>query len=118
MQHIILTALLFITSLSLNAQSNIEGLWITVDENNTVIEVLKQDNQYQGIRRSSDNKDYIIGELVLKELTPKGNKWKGKIYAPTRKKWYDVEITPHNDMLKLKISVSIFSKTIEWKRHN
>lgn len=117
MKNLFLIAILFMASLSVNAQSKIEGLWITIDENNTVIEVLKQNEKYQGIRRSSDNKDYVIGEVVLDNLIKKGNKWVGKIYAPTRKAWYDVEITPQNDLLKLKISVSIFSKTIKWKKH-
>ena len=118
MRNIILIIVLFLATLPLNAQIKIDGFWITIDENKTVIEVIKQNGQHIGIRRSSNNKDYKIGELVLKDISPKGDIWEGKIYAPTRKTWYNVEITPHNDILKLKISVSFFSKTIEWKRHN
>ncbi len=117
MRNIFLTTVLFISTITLHAQTAIEGFWVTVDKNNTVIEVLKQNKKYQGVRRSTANKSYKIGELILKEITQKGNKWKGKIYAPSRKKWYDVELTPVNDLLKLKIKVSIFSKTITWKRY-
>ena len=38
------------------------------------------------------------------------------IYAARRGELHDVEITPNTDVLELKISVGLFSKSLEWKK--
>ena len=38
------------------------------------------------------------------------------IYAARNGEWHDVEIPPNTDVLELKISVGLFSKSLEWKK--
>jgi uncharacterized protein (DUF2147 family) len=54
--------------------------------------------------------------LILKDLKKDGDKSTGKIYAPKRKQWYDVDITAEKNNLKLKVNAGLFSKSLEWKR--
>jgi hypothetical protein len=54
--------------------------------------------------------------VILKDLKEDGSRWSGRIYATQRGEWHDVEITPNTDVLELKISVGLFSKSLEWKK--
>ncbi len=96
-------------------QSNLTGTWNTNDEN-TIIEIVKSKNLIIGKVKSSNNPKAKIGQIILKDLTKNGNTWTGKIYAPKKQEWYDVVITPKNNVLELEISVGFFSKTLEWKK--
>jgi len=107
--------IILLLSFSTQAQSNIEGLWNT-GENNTKIEISKKDSQWFGIVKSSDNDKGKIGKLLLKNLKKDGDKWVGKIYSAKRKDWYNVEIIAKDNILELKISVGSFRKSLEWKR--
>ena len=110
----LILAIILLFSFSTQAQSSLNGLWDT-GENNTNIEVSEKNNQWVGLVKTSDTKE-DIGMLILKDLKKDGDKWTGKIYAPKRKEWYDVEIIAQEDNLKLKVSAGIFSKSLVWKK--
>ena len=110
----LLVAIIVLLSFSIQAQSTLDGLWDT-GEANTKINVSEKNSLWSGVVKASDIKD-DIGELILKDLKKDGDKWTGKIYAPKRKEWYDVEIIAQEDNLKLKVSAGIFSKSLVWKK--
>ena len=86
----LILAIILLFSFSTQAQSSLNGLWDT-GEDNTTIEVSEKNNQWVGLVKNSDTKE-DIGILILKDLKKDGDKSTGKIYAPKRKKWYDVDI--------------------------
>ena len=108
--------LITLCSTSVIAQSELEGIWETGEEN-TKIEIGKVNGQLTGKIKSSDNGKATIGKVILKDLKKDGSNWTGQIYAARRGKWYNVEITPNQRILELEISAGIFSKSIVWKRN-
>ena len=98
------------------AQSDLEGIWET-GEDNTKIEIGQLNGHLKGKIKSSDNGKATIGKVILKDLKKDGFNWTGQIYAARRGKWYNVEITPNQRILELEISAGIFSKSIVWKRN-
>lgn len=114
MKYLILIVVTFF-SVPVFSQDNFIGIWET-GEDNTKIEICKVDGQILGRIKSSDNSKAKVGKVILKDLNKKGGKWKGRIFAAKRGEWYNVEITPDRKVLKLKISVGLLSKTLEWKR--
>ena len=110
----LILAIILLFSFSTQAQSSLNGLWDT-GEDNTTIEVSEKNNQWVGLVKNSDTKE-DIGILILKDLKKDGDKSTGKIYAPKRKKWYDVDITAKKNNLNLKVNAGLFSKSLEWKR--
>ena len=114
MKILVLTIVIF-SSYSAVGADDISGIWDTGDEN-TKIEISEVDGQITGKIMSSDNEKVKIGKVILKGLSQSGSKWKGKIYAARRGEWHDVEITPKEDVLQLKISAGLFSKSLEWKK--
>jgi uncharacterized protein (DUF2147 family) len=95
--------------------SDVDGEY-TLGERNTVVKIEKQNEVYSGKIISSDNPKAKIGKLIIKDLKLKKGKWRGKIYAPKRKEWYDAEFTPKENSLEITIKVGFMSKTINWKR--
>lgn len=114
MKAIIITAVITFFSISLHAQSLI-GIWKT-STGNTKIEILQFDGGCVGKIKSSDNKKAEIGEIILKKLKKENVKWTGKLYAPKRKEWYDVDVFRKDNTLELKINVGYFGKTITWEK--
>ena len=110
----LILAIILLFSFSTQAQSSLNGLWDT-GENSTNIEVSEKNNQWVGLVKTSDTKE-DIGMLILKDLKKDGDKSTGKIYAPKRKQWYDVDITVKKNNLNLKVNAGLFSKSLEWKR--
>jgi uncharacterized protein (DUF2147 family) len=110
----LILAIILLFSFSTQAQSSLNGLWDT-GEDNTTIEVSEKNNQWVGLVKNSDTKE-DIGILILKDLKKDGDKSTGKIYAPKRKKWYDVDIIVEKNNLNLKVNAGLFSKSLEWKR--
>ena len=110
----LLVAIIVLLSFSIQAQSTLDGLWDT-GEANTKINVSEKNSLWSGVVKASDIKD-DIGELILKDLKKDGDKSTGKIYAPKRKQWYDVDITVEKNNLNLKVNAGLFSKSLEWKR--
>jgi uncharacterized protein (DUF2147 family) len=113
----IIVVLMIIFSTTGYAQSNagLTGEYI-VGEQNTIVKIEQQDDVYSGKIMSSDNSNVKIGKLMVKDLEQTRGKWKGKVYAPKRKEWYDAEFILKENTLDIKIKVGFFSKTIEWLR--
>lgn len=100
-----------------SAQQSLEGLWKTGKEE-TIIEVSFSGELLIGKIKSSNNKEVEIGKIILKDLRSEGNNWIGKIYAVKRKEWYNVEIISKEEVLDLKISFGLMSKSLQWKKAN
>ncbi|CAM1369199.1 DUF2147 domain-containing protein [Tenacibaculum xiamenense] len=103
-----------ITSITSYGQTDIAKEWV-LGKKNTIVKIEKQnDNNYEGKIIASDNPKAIIGKLMVKELKNKNGKWKGKLFSPKKKEWYDAEFTPKENVLEVKVKAGFFSKTIEW----
>ncbi len=113
-QYFVLLIICFV-SINSFAQSDVSGEWI-VGEKNTVVKIEHQEGVYTGEIISSDNPNAKIGKLMVKDLKENQGKWKGKVYSPKRKEWYDAEFEVKGNILEINISIGFFSKTVEWKR--
>jgi len=102
-------------SFSISAQSNIEGVWST-GEYNTKIEISEIKGQIKGKIKSSENEKAEIDKVILKNLKINEDKWIGEIYSVKRKRWYNVVIIPHQEVLELKIGTGFSSKYLQWKK--
>ena len=113
----IVGVLVIISLWSINslAQSHMAGEW-SVGEQNTIVKIEQEDGIYTGKIVASDNPKVKIGNPMIKELKQIEGTWKGKVYSPKRKEWYDAEFTQEDNKLNLEIKVGIFSKTLEWTR--
>ena len=114
MKNVCLFAFLLF-SLSTFSQAELNGVWETGDEN-TRIEIADVEGQWVGKILSSDNQKAIIGKVILKDLKQDDSGWTGRIYAARRQEWYDVEISPKENVLELEVKVGLFSKSLDWKR--
>jgi uncharacterized protein (DUF2147 family) len=113
LRNVVVLIAISLFSLNSFAQSDVVGEWV-VGKQNTLVEIEQHDDIYTGKIISSDNTKVKIGKLMVKELKKVKGKWKGKVYSPKRKEWYDAEFIPKENMLNIKIKVGFFSKTIEW----
>lgn len=95
-----------------SAQQSLEGLWKTGKEE-TLIKIFYSNEQLIGKIKSSNNEQAEIGKIILKDFESEGNKWVGKIYAVKRKKWYNVEIISKEEVLELKISFGLMSRSLQ-----
>ena len=98
-----------------SVQQSLEGLWKTGKEE-TIIEISFSNEQLIGKIKFSNNKEVDVGKIILKVLRSEENKWVGKIYAIKRKEWYNVEIISKEEVLELKISSGLISKSLQWKK--
>ena len=114
-RNVFTVLMLCIISTSVYSQSNFSGNWI-VGEKNTVVKIEQINGVYIGKIISSDNPKAEIGKLMVKDLKQTNGKWKGKIYAPKRKEWYDANFSQKGNNLIIEITVGYFSKTIEWTK--
>jgi hypothetical protein len=114
MQNLVLIILTY-CAFPVFGQSDFNGVWAT-GEDNTTIEISGSDGLITGKIKSSDNKKAKIGRVILKDLQKNGSKWTGRIYAAKRGEWHDVEIMPNGEVLKLKVTAGLFSKSLEWKK--
>jgi len=117
LRNVITVVLITIFSITSYAQSksDIAGEYV-VGEQNTIVKIEPQEDVFSGKITSSDNPKAKIGNLMVKELKQTKGKWKGKLYSPKRKEWFDAEFIPKKNTLDVKIKVGFFSKTIEWER--
>ena len=115
LRNVLAIVIVCLYSMTSFAQSEVAGEWI-VGEKNTVVKIEQHDGIYTGKIISSDNPNAEIGKLMVKELKEKKGSWKGKIYSPKRKEWYDAKFVPKGNQLNLKMKVGFFSKTIEWTK--
>lgn len=115
MKYVATIALVLAMTFSLSAQTDIIGVW-KVGEDNTKVEFYqKEQGVIDGKIISSDNPKAKIGKNLVKDVQYKAGEWKGKVYSPKKKKWYDATLERKQDKLEVAISVGFFSKTMEWK---
>jgi uncharacterized protein (DUF2147 family) len=100
---------------ALYAQTEITGIWNT-GKDNTLVKIYEKDGVYLGEVVSSDNPKAEIGKQIIKDLKNKGGKWKGKLYAAKKKKWFNAKMDLEDDNLKITVKSGLFKKTIEWKK--
>ena len=110
-----LPILLFVlfSTLSINSQQSIEGIWNTGKEN-TKIEIKKTNNEIEGTILSSDNAKAPIGKLMIKEVVEKNGVFKGKLLAIKKGKWVDAVFNRKGNILNITVSSGWMSKTIQW----
>lgn len=117
LRSIFLVLIIGLFSINGMAQSDITGTWNT-GKDNTIVKIERQNGVYIGSIISSDNPKAKQGIVILKDLEPKIDSWTGKMYAPRRAEWYDVEISTSGNKMQLEMTVGFFSKSIEWTKHN
>lgn len=133
-------ALLLITLLMITQAAGFEGLWYTKG-NESVIEIKKVGNQYQGaivwlqkpysasgeIQRDTKNPNKSLRKrpiqdlIILKNFTlSKGVLKKGKIYDPDSGKTYKCTMKIKNNRLEVHgyIGVAMLGRTEKWNRCN
>ena len=113
MKTIIFTICILLTSITLSAQDSISGVW-DMDEENTKIEIKKNQDFYSGTVLSSDKLQ--AGALMLKDIKSVDGEWKGKLFSLKKKKWYDAVLEKKDEKLFVTIDAGFMSKTFEWTK--
>lgn len=103
------------TTLTVNAQSPLEGHWNTGKEN-TVIDIQKVDEGFEGRIFSSDNPKAPQEKLIVKDVIKVGEAYEGKLYALKRGKWFDAVFSPKGEVLEIVVSAGFMKKTVEWTK--
>lgn len=85
-------------------------------QDNTKIEIIKDNGIYGGRIISSDNPNAEIGNLILKDVKSVDGKWKGKLYAPKKKEWFDAVLKAEGKQLLITVKSGWASKTVEWSK--
>jgi beta-lactam-binding protein with PASTA domain len=111
MKNLLIFFGLIITSISMNAQESIDGLWNTGKEN-TTIEI----KNVIGKIYSSDNLKATEGKILIKEIKKTGNSYKGKLHIIKKNRWVDAEFIPNGNFLSVTVSVGWQSKTVKWTK--
>ena len=105
----------FLSTLMVNAQSSIAGVWNTGNDN-TKVEIAEVDGVYEGKIFSSDNADAPIGKRLLKDIQLVDGEWKGKLFAAKRGEWMDAVLQEVDNQLAITVKAGWMSKTVEWSR--
>jgi hypothetical protein len=57
------------------------------------------------------------GRLLLKDLSPDGDEWRGQVYAERFEDYRDARVSlPAPDRMQVKVKVGFMSRTLEWNR--
>lgn len=107
--------IVFFSTLSIQAQQSIAGLWNT-GKDNTTIEIVEVNDVYQGTVVSSDNTKAPIGKVLLKDIQLIDGKWQGKLFAAKKGEWMDATLKEVENELAITVKAGMFRKTIEWSR--
>ena len=102
-------------SLTMHAQEALTGIW-NMGEDNTKVEITKSNGIYEGRIASSDNANAKIGNLILKDVKLVNGKWKGKLYAPKKKEWFDAVLKVEGKKLLVTVKAGMMSKRLTWKK--
>lgn len=113
MKNIVLTLCILSSIIAVHAQGSLKGIWNT-GKDNTKIEITQEEDVYIGKIISSDNVNAKIGNQLLKDVRLVDGEWKGKLYAPKKKKWLDAVVKEENKQLFITVSAGFMSKTITW----
>ena len=116
MKKILLILIFCLTGSSGFAQGDLTGTWDTRIQD-TLVKIYEKDGQYFGKIISSDHPKVEIGKQIVKIFKHEDGEWKGKLYVPKQKKWFDAKMDIKDDGLKITISVGFFHKTIAWKKN-
>lgn len=99
----------------MNAQQSINGIWNT-GQDNTEIEIKSENGIYDGKIISSENSNAKKGTLILKDVKSVSGKWKGKMYSPKKKEWFNAVLELKGGKLMVKVKSGFMSKTVEWTK--
>ena len=110
----VLICLLFST-LAMNAQQTITGIWNTGKEN-TNVEITEVNSVCEGVIVSSDNTKAKIGKQLLKDIKLVDGEWKGKLFAAKKGEWMDAVLEEKGNKLLITVKAGWKSKTLEWTR--
>jgi len=104
-----------IAALCANAPS-LEGLYLTRDGRRTV-KIQCADGRCVGqVATDADHPD-LVGRIVLKDLVPYGDVWRGNAVLPRKGKDFPVEVSlPDSTTLRLKAKAGIYGGSRDWKR--
>lgn len=113
---ILFTCCILFSTLLMHAQeSSLGGIW-DMGQDDTKIEITKNNGIYEGRIASSDNANAKIGNLILKEVKSVSGKWKGKLYSPKKKQWFDAVLNVEGKKLLVTVKSGVMSKTVEWTK--
>ncbi|MEL7223034.1 MAG: hypothetical protein AAGJ93_17050 [Bacteroidota bacterium] len=102
--------------LAIQAQTAIVGVWNTGQEN-TKVEIKEAGSQMEGTILSSNN-EKVVGTLIIKNVQPVGEAYKGQLYAIKKDRWVDAVFKPEGEKLTITVSSGWRSKTVEWTASN
>ena len=109
MKNVLLFVGVLLTSVSMNAQQSIEGLWNT-GQDQTKIEIKNS----EGKIHSSENAKASVGKLIVKDLSYTNNTYVGKLYLIRKNRWVDASFVRKEHQLIISISAGFQKKTIVW----
>jgi len=112
---ILITFCILFSALTMNAQESLGGTW-NMGQDDTTIEITKNNGIYEGRVASSDNANAKIGNLILKDVKSVSGKWKGKLYSPKKKEWFDATLKVEGKQLLVTVKSGMMSKTVEWTK--
>lgn len=115
MKNIILIISISLFGFPLFGQIALSGKW-SIGSKNTVVEIEKNNDDFIGKIKSSDNPKAKIGTLIMKDVKLKNGKWKGVLYVPKKKEWCEAEFVPNQSMMVVRVSVGFFRKTVKWTK--
>lgn len=110
---ILFTFCILFLALNANAQESLVGTWNTGKEN-TRIAITKENDSYQGKIVSSDNPQAKAGTQLLKDIKSVGGEWKGKMFIPKKKKWYNATFKEKGNELLITVKAGFMSKSVAW----
>ena len=100
---------LLVTTVFMNAQQSIEGIWNTGREN-TKIEIKNSIGKIY----SSDNDKGTTGKLMIKDLVKSNNEYRGKLYIIRKDRWVDAVFVPNENSLQVTVSAGLQQRTMVW----
>ncbi|MDX2245158.1 MAG: hypothetical protein SF052_00165 [Bacteroidia bacterium] len=112
---VLITCCILFSTLVMHAQVPLTGIW-DMGQDNTKIEITENNGIYQGRIVSSDNTNAKIGNLILKEVKSVGGKWKGKLYSPKKKEWFDAVLEVKGGKLMVTVKSGWMSKVLTWSK--
>lgn len=98
-----------------NAQQPIEGIWNSGTEN-TKVEISQKNGEWVGKIISSDNEKATTGTVILKNLKKQHEIWKGELYSPRKKEWFDAVLKVEGSQLLVTVKSGLANKTVKWTK--
>ena len=112
---IVLMCCMLVSTITMNAQQSIAGIWNT-GKDNTKIEITEEEGAYEGKIISSDNAKAKIGKSLLKEIQSVDGEWQGKLFAAKKGKWMDAVLEEKDNQLLITVKAGLMSKTVTWEK--